>query len=156
MKISVMAVGETDKSELTTLINDYSKRISRYLPITFDAIPLRKIRSSSPHEQLKAEGRLLLDRISDTEEVILLDSTGKGYTSEAFSDWIQERMNRSTRHLVFMIGGAYGFSEEVIARANGKISLSSMTFTHQMVRIILLEQIYRAFTILNNEPYHHG
>ena len=104
----------------------------------------------------EAEGKLMLKYFEDADQVILLDERGKSHTSETFAEWLQKRMNIGTRHLLFVVGGAYGFSEEVYAAAHGKLALSQMTFSHQMIRVFFTEQLYRAFTILRNEPYHNS
>jgi 23S rRNA (pseudouridine1915-N3)-methyltransferase len=116
---------------------------------------LKNTKSLSESAQKEKEGELILKKIQTSDELILLDERGKTFTSIEFSDYLQKKMNSGLRQLIFVIGGPYGFSEEVYARANGKISLSKMTFSHQMIRPFFIEQLYRVFTILRNEPYHH-
>ncbi len=137
-------------------MDDYIKRLGFYISFEMQIIPdLKNTKSLSEIQQKEKEGELLLKQIDSTDEVILLDENGKSYTSMAFSQVLQKKMNSGIKTLVFIIGGPYGFSNEVYQRANGKLSLSAMTFSHQMVRLFFVEQLYRAFTILKNEPYHH-
>lgn len=138
------------------LIDDYTKRLIHYIKFEFDVIPdLKKVKHLTEAQQKQKEGELILSKISTTDVLILLDENGKQYDSVAFSSYLQKHMNSGIKQLVFVIGGPYGFSEEVYAKAQGKISLSKMTFSHQMVRLFIVEQLYRGFTILRNEPYHH-
>jgi len=156
MKIIVLAIGKTDNKALQGLIDDYSKRLSHYISFSSEVIPdIKNVKNLSESQQKQAEGTEILKRISRSDRLILLDENGKNYSSIGFSDYLQEQMNSGLKSLVFIIGGPYGFSDEVYARANGKISLSQMTFSHQMVRLFFVEQLYRGFTILKNEPYHH-
>lgn len=135
---------------------DYSKRLGHYIQFEMNVIPdIKNAKNLSETLQKKAEGDEILKRINASETLILLDENGKSYSSEKFSEFLQKKMNSGLKNLVFVIGGPYGFSDEIYDRANGKISLSSMTFSHQMVRLFFIEQLYRAFTILRNEPYHH-
>ncbi len=137
-------------------MDDYIKRLGFYISFEILIIPdLKKTKSLTETQQKQKEGELLLKHLEPSDEVILLDEKGKSYSSVAFSEVLQKKMNSGIKNLVFIIGGPYGFSEEVYSRANGKISLSAMTFSHQMVRLFFIEQLYRAFTILKNEPYHH-
>lgn len=137
-------------------MDDYIKRLGFYISFELQIIPdLKKTKSLTESQQKQKEGELLLKHIDTSDEVILLDEKGKSYSSVAFSEVLQKKMNSGIKNLVFIIGGPYGFSEEVYSRANGKVSLSAMTFSHQMVRLFFIEQLYRAFTILKNEPYHH-
>ena len=156
MKITLLAIGKTDNRNLQHLIEDYSKRLSHYISFQFEIIPdIKNAKNLSEAQQKKAEGEEIIKRIQTSDYVVLLDETGKSFSSVSFSEYLQKRMNSGLKNIVLVIGGPYGFSEEVYTRAQGKISLSAMTFSHQMVRLFLIEQVYRAFTILRNEPYHH-
>ncbi|ATA88345.1 23S rRNA (pseudouridine(1915)-N(3))-methyltransferase RlmH [Capnocytophaga stomatis] len=156
MNIKLIAIGKTDNSALQQLITDYEKRLSHYVNFQLQIIlDVKNSKSLSEEQQKIKEGELILKNIDSSHHLILLDERGKEYTSVGFSEFLQKQMNAGTRQLVFVIGGPYGFSEEVYARANGKLSLSKLTFSHQMIRLFFMEQIYRAFTILKNEPYHH-
>ena len=156
MKITLLAIGKTDNKHLQSLIDDYSKRLGFYVTFEMEIIPdIKNAKNLSEPLQKKAEGDEILKRIATSETLILLDAKGKVYSSEHFSEFLQKKMNSGIKNLVFVIGGPYGFSEEVYERCNGKLSLSSMTFSHQMVRLFFIEQVYRAYTILRNEPYHH-
>jgi 23S rRNA (pseudouridine1915-N3)-methyltransferase len=137
-------------------IDDYVKRLSFYLPFESKVIPDLKNRSSlSPDLQKEKEGQLILNQVSPGDFVALLDERGEEFTSVAFSGWIEKKMIVGTRQLVFVIGGPYGFSNRIYQRSDIKIALSKLTFSHQMVRLIFVEQVYRAMTIIKNEPYHH-
>jgi 23S rRNA (pseudouridine1915-N3)-methyltransferase len=156
MKITLLAIGKTDNRELQTLIDEYQRRLIRYLPFSFDTIPdLKNSKNLSEAEQKKLEGAEIMKRVQPTDQLILLDENGEGYTSIGFSQYLQKHMNSGIKNLIFVIGGPYGFSEEVYSRADGKIALSQMTFSHQMIRLFFIEQLYRGCTILRNEPYHH-
>lgn len=156
MTIKLVCVGKTDKKELKELIEVYSDRLQHYIKFEMDIIPdLKKTRNLDENQQKSREGDLILSGIKKSDFMVLLDENGKQFTSETFSEYIQKKMNTGLKRLIFVIGGPYGFSDKVYARANSKISLSKMTFSHQMVRVFFTEQLYRAFTILKNEPYHH-
>jgi len=156
MTIKLVCVGKTDKRELEDLVNIYSERLQHYIKFEMEVIPdLKKTKNLDENQQKTKEGDLILSGTQNSDFVLLLDENGKQYDSVAFSEYIQKRMNTGLKRLIFVIGGPYGFSDAVYARANGKISLSKMTFSHQMVRLFATEQLYRAFTILKNEPYHH-
>lgn len=156
MQIKLLAIGKTDHQQLQMLIDDYQKRLGFYIKFEFEILPdLKKVKNLSEEQQKQKEGELILAKISATDFLILLDENGKQYDSVAFSEHLQKHMNSGIKQLVFVIGGPYGFSSEVYQKANGKISLSKMTFSHQMIRLFMIEQLYRAFTILKNEPYHH-
>ena len=156
MNISLLAIGKTDSGDLQSLIDEYQRRLSHYISFTFALIPdIKNSKNLSEAQQKQQEGVALLKRVQSADRLILLDEKGKAYSSVEFSAMLQKQMNSGIKNLVFVIGGPYGFSEEVYARANGKISLSRMTFSHQMVRLFFIEQLYRGFTILRNEPYHH-
>lgn len=149
-------IGKTHKNFLIEGEDEYSKRLKKYISIQKIEIPdIKNAKSLSQSEIKKKEGDLILQKIDMGDLIVLLDEKGKEFTSLNFSKWIQDKMNHSVKSLVFIIGGAYGFSDEVYQRASEKIALSKMTFSHQMIRMIFLEQVYRAFSILNNEPYHH-
>lgn len=151
-----MVIGKTNQIWLGDAINEYVKRITRYITFDFKILPDIKNAKNLAEQQLKEkEGELLLASLLDVDELVLFDEKGKEYTSEEFAGYIEKKMLASTKSLVFCIGGAYGFSESVYKKASGKIALSKMTFSHQMVRLIATEQLYRAFSIINNEPYHH-
>ena len=156
MKITLLAIGKTDHKQLQLLIEEYTKRLGFYISFSFEVIPdIKKAKNLSEKLQKQAEGNEIMKRISTSDTLILLDENGKTYTSVGFSEFLQKKMNSGLKNLVFVIGGPYGFSEDIYKRANGKISLSAMTFSHQMVRLFFIEQLYRGFTILRNEPYHH-
>jgi 23S rRNA (pseudouridine1915-N3)-methyltransferase len=156
MTIKLLAIGKTDSSELQELINVYEKRLQHYINFEIEIIPdLKKTKNLSEEQQKNKEGELILKKLSPTDNLILFDEKGKQFTSVEFSQYLQKKMNSGIKQLVFLIGGPYGFSNEVYAKASGKISLSKMTYSHQMVRLFITEQVYRAFTILKNEPYHH-
>lgn len=155
MKITLLTVGKTTDPRLVSLIEEYRQRLVHYVPFEFVIVPDVKNTKSLSTEQLKtAEGQAILSFLTPSMEVVLLDEHGREFRSVEYADWLQKKMG-SGRDLTLIIGGAYGFSEAVYARANGKISLSQMTFSHQMIRIMAIEQIYRAMTIIRNEPYHH-
>ena len=156
MNIKLIAIGKTDNKFLQSLIDDYTKRLSFYIKFDLDVIPdIKNVKNLSESQQKEKEGELILSKISPTDNLILLDENGKSFSSMDFSNELQKKMNAGIKTLVFVIGGPYGFSDAVYAKANGKISLSQMTFSHQMVRLFFIEQVYRGFTILKNEPYHH-
>ncbi|WP_158961136.1 23S rRNA (pseudouridine(1915)-N(3))-methyltransferase RlmH [Myroides fluvii] len=156
MNIKLLAIGKTDNKELQTLMNDYMKRLSFYVKFDMEIIAdIKNAKNLSEAQQKQKEGELILSKIGPTDFLVLLDEKGKEFTSVDFADELQKRMNAGIKTLVFVIGGPYGFSEEVYKNAKGKISLSKMTFSHQMIRLFIIEQLYRGFTILRNEPYHH-
>lgn len=156
MQIRLIAVGKTDHAAIQTLLEEYSKRLGFYIKFELEIIPdLKNSKNLSEASQKEKEGELILKKVQTSDELVLLDGQGKQYSSVDFSDYLQKKMNAGLKQLIFVIGGPYGFSAEVYQRANGKISLSKMTFSHQMVRVFFVEQLYRAFTILKNEPYHH-
>lgn len=156
MRISLLVVGKTDSKILDELIGVYVGRIGHYVPFELKIIPdTKRSAKTTVQMQKEQEGRELLRLIEPTDRVLLFDERGRAYTSVEFASMLQERMLSGQKRLVLVIGGPYGFSDEVYARANGQISLSRMTFSHQMVRLFATEQIYRAMTILRGEPYHH-
>lgn len=156
MTIKLLAIGKTDNKQLLLLIDDYTKRLGHYINFELEIIPdLKKVKHLSESQQKAKEGELILAKLNNSDVLILLDENGKQYDSLKFADYLQKHMNSGIKQLVFAVGGPYGFSEDVYSKAIGKISLSKMTFSHQMIRLFVVEQIYRAFTILKNEPYHH-
>ena len=156
MKIKLLTVGKTTNSHLIKLQEEYQNRLKYYILFELTMIPeLKNTKSLSISEQQEKEADLILKQLETNDEVILLDEKGKQYTSVGFSEFISKKMLASHKRMIFVVGGPYGFSERVYQRANGKISLSAMTFSHQMIRLIFVEQLYRAMTILKGEPYHH-
>ena len=156
MNIKLLTIGKTDNKNLQSLIDEYTKRLSFYVKFELEIIPdIKNVKNLSEAQQKEKEGELILSKITPTDHLILLDENGKTFSSVGFSDFLQKKMNAGIKTLVFVIGGPYGFSETVYKQAVGKVSLSEMTFSHQMVRLFIIEQIYRGFTILRNEPYHH-
>ncbi|MGV6832035.1 MAG: 23S rRNA (pseudouridine(1915)-N(3))-methyltransferase RlmH [bacterium] len=156
MQITLLAIGKTDDKQLQQLIDTYQKRLSHYVKFDFEIIPdLKNTKNLSETQQKEKEGEALLKKMQSSDRVLLLDENGKQFSSVAFSQQIQKHMNSGIKRLVFIIGGPYGFSPAIYQRADQKLSLSAMTFSHQMVRLFFIEQLYRAFTILRNEPYHH-
>ena len=156
MKIKLIAIGKTDDKQLQQLINVYQKRLSHYIKFEFITIPdIKNTKNLSENQQKEKEGDLIFKELSPTDQLILLDEKGKDFRSIEFSNFLQKKMNSGIKQLVFVIGGPYGFSESIYQKSQGKVSLSKMTFSHQMIRLFMLEQLYRAFTILKNEPYHH-
>lgn len=155
MKITLLLVGKTTDSRLISLIEDYRKRLLHYAPFELVVLPDLKNTKSLSEEQIKtAEGEAILRFVTPSMDVVLLDEHGREFRSIEYAEWLQKKMG-SGKDLTLAIGGPYGFSEAVYARADGKVSLSRMTFSHQMIRIMVIEQIYRAMTILRGEPYHH-
>ena len=156
MKIKLLAIGKTDDKNLQNLIETYKNRLKHYINFEIEIIPdLKNVKNLSEAQQKEKEGTLILKRLNATDVLILLDEKGKEFRSVAFSQFLQKKMNAGIKQLVVVIGGPYGFSEAVYEKSQGKISLSKMTFSHQMIRLFIVEQIYRAFTILKKEPYHH-
>jgi len=156
MTIKLLCIGKTDNRELKQLIEVYKKRLQFYNKFEIDIIPdLKKTKSLDENQQKEKEGELILAKVQNSDFLMLLDENGKEFSSEKFSAYIQKRLNSGLKQLIFVIGGPYGFSEAVYQRADSKVALSQMTFSHQMVRLFFTEQLYRAFTILKNEPYHH-
>ena len=156
MKITLLTVGKTDRDWVKEGLDIYASRLKHYIPFIITEIPELKNVSSLSREQIKTkEGELIMKNLKPTDDMILLDEHGREFSSVEFARLIQDKISYEGKDIVFVIGGAYGFSEAVYRRANSKISLSRMTFSHQMVRTIFAEQIYRAFTIIKGEPYHH-
>ncbi|MBQ3196831.1 MAG: 23S rRNA (pseudouridine(1915)-N(3))-methyltransferase RlmH [Alistipes sp.] len=156
MNIELIVVGKTDSHEVEALVAMYTKRVNHYCKFSITTIAdVRNTRNMAASRQKQLEGEAIMKLLGEGDYLVLMDERGQQYTSMEYAQWLQKRMLSGVKRLVLVIGGPYGFSEEVYARANQKISLSKMTFSHQIVRAIFAEQLYRAFTILNNEPYHH-
>lgn len=156
MKILLLVIGKTDDDYLITGIKKYVGRLGHYVSFEMKEIPdIRNRKTLSEEQQKKSESFLLLSQFQAGDYIILLDENGKQFTSVDFSENLEKLMASGSKRIVFVIGGPYGFSQDVYAKANAKMSLSPMTFSHQMVRLIFVEQLYRAFTILKGEPYHH-
>ncbi|RZJ70458.1 23S rRNA (pseudouridine(1915)-N(3))-methyltransferase RlmH [Flavobacterium sp.] len=157
MNIKLLAIGKTDNKELQKLIDEYSKRLSFYIKFELEIIAdIKNVKNLSESQQKEKEGELIMAKIASQDQLILLDENGKSFSSVGFSQELQKKMNSGIKTLVFVIGGPYGFSDAIYTKASGKISLSAMTFSHQMVRLFFVEQLYRGFTILKGEPYHHS
>lgn len=156
MTIKLLAIGKTDSKALQQLISEYENRLTHYVKFELEVLPdIKKAKNLSETQQKEKEGELILKKLGPTDVLVLLDENGKQFDSIAFSDYLQKKMNAGLKQVVFAIGGPYGFSPAIYEKAQGKLSLSKMTFSHQMVRLFVVEQLYRAFTILRNEPYHH-
>ena len=156
MQIKLIAIGKTDNKQLQQLIEEYQKRLKYYIKFDFEMIPdIKNVKNLSEAQQKQKEGELILSKINTSDVMVLLDEKGKQLDSVSFGSYLQKHMNSGIKRLVFVIGGPYGFSQEVYSKSQGKLSLSKMTFSHQMVRLFFIEQLYRGFTILRNEPYHH-
>lgn len=156
MKIALVVIGKTDANYFMQAINEYTNRLIHYIPFEMVVIPdIKNVKNLSEPQQKEKEGELILKTVQPGDQLVLLDEKGKDFTSMQFSVYIEKKMHTVNKRLVFVVGGPYGFSEAVYKAASEKISLSKMTFSHQMIRLIFVEQIYRAMTILNNEPYHH-
>lgn len=156
MEIALLVIGKTNSKYLIEGIEEYCKRLKHYIPFSINYIPdIKNTKRLSSEQQKEAEGRLFMDYFNPSDVVILLDENGKEYTSIEFSNYLQKKMASGIRRLLFVVGGPYGFSKNVYDRADGKLSLSRMTFSHEMIRLFFVEQVYRAMTILKGEPYHH-
>lgn len=156
MTIKLLIVGKTDEGSLKALIDKYVSRISHYNRFEMEIIPdLKNTKNLDSTRQKALEGKEIINKLNPADYVVLLDENGKQYTSESFATYLQKRLNSGMKQLIFVVGGPYGFSDEVYQRAQGTLSLSKMTFSHQMVRLFFVEQLYRGFSILRNEPYHH-
>ena len=155
MKITLLVVGKTTDSRLSSLMEDYISRLKHYVPFELVVVPDLKNTKALSEEQIKtAEGEAILRFVTPSMDIVLLDEHGREFRSIEYAEWLQKKMG-SGKDLTLVIGGPYGFSEAVYARANGKVSFSQMTFSHQMIRLMAVEQIYRGMTILRGEPYHH-
>ena len=156
MNIELVVVGKTDSKEVEALVEMYAKRINRYCKFSITTLAdVRNTKNMAPSRQKQLEGEAILRLVGEGDCLTLMDERGAQYTSMEYAQWLQKRMLSGVKRLVLVIGGPYGFSDEVYKRADQKISLSKMTFSHQIVRAIFTEQLYRAFTRLHNEPYHH-
>ena len=156
MTVELIVIGKTDSKEIAALVEMYARRVNFYCKFAVTALPdVRNTRNLTVKQQRTAEGEAILRQTTDGDYVVLLDERGDEMRSVEFAYWLQKRMNSGVKRLVLVIGGPYGFSEKVYQVANEKISMSKMTFSHQMIRLIFVEQIYRAMTILNGGPYHH-
>lgn len=156
MKTTLIQVGKTTSSDFQKIIDEYVKRLSHYTSFTTLTIPeLKNTKALTPEQQKQMEGEQILKNMQDSDYVVLLDEHGKEYRSIELAAWIEKKQLAGTRNLIFVIGGPFGFSPSVYNRANEKLSLSKLTFSHQMIRILFTEQLYRAFTIINGEKYHH-
>lgn len=156
MKITLLVIGKTDAGYFIDAVNEYQKRLEHYIPFEIQVIPdIKNTKSLTSEQQKEKEGELILKSLQAGDYIVLLDDKGKEYTSVQFANYIEKKTHTVSKRLVFIIGGPYGFSQTVYDKTNEKLTLSRMTFSHQMVRLIFVEQLYRAMTILNNEPYHH-
>ena len=156
MKIKLLAIGKTDNKHLVQLIDEYKNRLKHYTNFELEIIAdIKNAKNLSELQQKEKEGELIVSKIQNVDNLVLLDDKGTHFTSKEFANYLQKKMNRGIKQLVFVIGGPYGFSEAIYAKAQEKISFSKMTFSHQMIRLFIVEQVYRGFTILKNEPYHH-
>lgn len=156
MKLLFLVIGRTVEKRLTSLIDDYVQRVKHYVPFDMEVIPeLKNTKALSAEQQKEREGELLQKQLREGDYVVLLDEGGREFRSVEFADYLQKKQSVAARRLVFVVGGPYGFSPAIYALAREKVSLSKMTFSHQMVRLFFVEQVYRAMTILRGEPYHH-
>ncbi len=156
MKLHVIFTGKTTGKLFQEAIADYTKRLTHYVPFTIEELPdLKNTKSLNEEQQKEREADMLFEKLQQGDVLVLLDEKGKEFTSREFSAYLEQKLQTVNKRLVFLIGGPYGFSQRVYDAAQGKISLSKMTFSHQMVRLFLVEQIYRSFTIIKGEPYHH-
>lgn len=156
MKITLLTVGKTNDLSFKNAISEYQKRLKFYISFDIEEIPcLKNTKNLTEDNQKQKEGELILRYLQAEDEVVLLDDKGSEFSSKQFASYIEKKTTSGLKHLVFVVGGPYGFSQEVYQRANDKVSLSRMTFSHQMVRLVFTEQLYRAMTILKGEPYHH-
>lgn len=156
MTIKLLVLGKTDSAALLQLIGEYQQRLRHYIKFKLEVVPdIKNTKNLSEKQQKEKEGEAIINRLEPTDVLILLDEKGNQKSSVEFSQYLQKKMNSGIKQLVLVIGGPYGFSEAVYQKSQGSLSLSKMTFSHQMVRLFVVEQLYRAFTILKNEPYHH-
>lgn len=156
MYVEAWAIGKTSESWIETGAAVFEKRLKNYLPFAWTILPAAKLKTTDGNQLKQEEGKIVLARLHPDDFLVLLDEHGKEYSSVELAHWIEQRLGASNRRLIFLIGGAFGFSPEVYARSNAQLSLSQLTFSHQMMRVFLLEQLYRAMTILRNEPYHNN
>lgn len=156
MKVELWVIGKTNERYLEEGVGIYIKRLQRYLPFKFEIIPdIKHAKNLRPDQLKEKEGEKIFQRLKSDDFLVLLDEKGKSYDSVAWANWIDSQLQHSSKRLIFQIGGAFGFSDTVYQRANAQLALSKMTFSHQMVRLFFVEQLYRAMTILRNEPYHN-
>lgn len=156
MKVTFLVVGRTVNKHITTLIDEYADRVKHYIPFEMEVIPeLKNTKALTPEQQKEREGELIQKQLRDGDYVVLLDEGGKEFRSIEFASYMEKKQHQVSRRLVFIVGGPYGFSPAIYQLAKEKVSLSKMTFSHQMIRLFFIEQIYRAMTILRGEPYHH-
>lgn len=156
MKITLLVVGRTVDNNIIAGINDYTQRVGHFVQFGMEVIPeLKNAKKLSEAQQKEQEGELILKALQPGDRIVLLDEGGKEYKSTEFAAWIEHKQNISTKRLVFIVGGPYGFAQKVYDTAHEKLSLSKMTFSHQMIRLLFIEQLYRAYTIINHLPYHH-
>lgn len=156
MKISLLVIGKTDAGYFVDAIKEYENRLKHYIPFEMQVIPdIKNVKNMSEEQQKEKEGDLILRCLQTGDYIVLLDERGKEFSSVGFSGYIEKKSHTVNKRLVFVIGGPYGFAQTIYEKASERISLSRMTFSHQMIRLIFIEQLYRAMTILNNEPYHH-
>ncbi|TDQ79912.1 23S rRNA (pseudouridine(1915)-N(3))-methyltransferase RlmH [Sphingobacterium yanglingense] len=156
MKISLLCIGKTDDKFIQEGIDKYLKRLKHYITFNISILPdVKNVKNMSAMQQMDKEAEFFLKNLTNTDFVVLLDEKGKEFRSVEFADYLQQKMITSVQHVVFLIGGPYGFAAKVRERANAQMSLSKLTFSHQMVRLFFVEQVYRAFTIMKGEPYHH-
>jgi 23S rRNA (pseudouridine1915-N3)-methyltransferase len=155
MKVDVWAIGKTSEPYLETGISIYEKRLKNYLPFQLTVLPNARVKAAESSIIRQEEAKIVLSKLQTDDYLVLLDERGRSFTSAELAKWIEQRLSASDRRLIFLVGGAFGFAPEIYQRANAQWSLSALTFSHQMVRLFLLEQIYRAMTILRNEPYHN-
>jgi 23S rRNA (pseudouridine1915-N3)-methyltransferase len=155
MKIELWAIGKTSEKYLEEGIAVFEKRLRNYLPFSLHILPDIKTKSNDSQWLMREEGKMILSKLNPDDYLVLLDERGSEFTSVELAGWLEKRLGQSRRKMIFLIGGAFGFSSEVYERANERIALSKLTFSHQMVRLFFLEQLYRAMTILRNEPYHN-
>lgn len=156
MKITLLVVGKTSERYFTDAIDEYRNRLKHYIPFDLEVIPeLKNNKNLTESQQKEKEGELILKQLQSGDYLVLLDEGGKEYSSMKFAEYLEKKMHTVSKRLIFVVGGPYGFSAKVYEAAQEKLSVSKMTFSHQMIRMIFVEQLYRAMTILNNEPYHH-
>ncbi len=156
MKIELWAIGKTSEKYLEMGLAVFEQRLQHYLPFQTVVLPDVKVKTMDGNQLKKEEGKMLLAKLAPDDYLVLLDEHGRAFTSLGLAQWLERRLTASNRKMVFLIGGAFGFSPDVYARANEQVALSQLTFSHQMVRLFFLEQLYRAMTILRNEPYHNA
>ncbi|MBE6314165.1 MAG: 23S rRNA (pseudouridine(1915)-N(3))-methyltransferase RlmH [Bacteroidales bacterium] len=156
MEITLIVIGKTNAKYLIEGLDEYTRRLKHYISYNINILPdIKNTKNLSEEQQKETEGKLILNALKPGDFIVLLDERGKEFSSMQFSDYLQRKMNSGLRRLVFVVGGPYGFSKDVYNKADEKLSLSKMTFSHEMIRLFFTEQIYRAMTIIRGEPYHH-